>query len=464
MHHAVLASGVSALVPVFFPVGGAHQFAERFGIAVVQKITGLLPAENRIVRVSPGGAVVVPGPFQKFKIKRAVVEIPALGVCPVLHRGEQFPEKIPGSLFPEEMLLIRGPCIRVSRGDHHAVHAEVGDEIEKFVQARRIFSLEDGGVGGDPEAPLLGRLDGPDGDVENAVPADQMVVFFLETVEMDGQSQVGRRLYPVQILLEKDGVRAEVDEPLPVHESLHDFSDFVVDQGFAARNGDDGGFAFFRGAEALLRRQPLVQDLLGILDLSASGAFQVAAEKRLQHENQGEALVAFDFLAKNIGTDLYGLMQGYRHAVNLDWKGGRFRHRRSATRKGERHSFSIKDIYQSTSLILGVASNTVKKPDRKAVRCDGRETGESPALWLVAGCPTGEIYFGGVRCHKIISLIDTNLLTPIIDPDAFPYNNERYKTMEGAVSGSRLLAHEPGKFFRDRVAGRGSKTEDRRGS
>ena len=100
-----------------------------------------------------------------------------------------------------------------------------------------------------------------------------------------------------------------------------------------------------------------------------------------------------------------------------------------------------------------MASNTVKKPDRNRTgRLSGAmdiETDESPALCLVAGCPTGKICSGGVRCHKIILFIDTDLLTPVIDPDAFPYNNERYKTMSGAVSGPRLVAHEPGKFFRD---------------
>jgi hypothetical protein len=67
----------------------------------------------------------------------------------------------------------------------------------------------------------------------------------------------------------------------------------------------------------LLRCQAFVQNFLRILDLPASRAFEIAPEKRFQHEDKGKALFAFHFLAKNIGTDLYGLMQGYRHAVNL---------------------------------------------------------------------------------------------------------------------------------------------------
>jgi len=234
------------------------------------------------------------------------------------------------------------------------------------MESGRIFPLEDCRVGRDPESLLFGRLDGPDSDVKDAVPANQMVVFLLQAIEMDGQGQIGRRLDPVQVLLQKDGIGAEVDKSLPVHETLDDFPDFVMDEGFTSRDGDNRSPAFIRRLKALLRRQAFVQNFLRILDLPASRTFEIAPEKRFQHEDKGKPLFAFHFLTKYIGADLYGLMQGYRHAVNLELE-GREVPSPEIRDPGRRKTLFVqnKGIYQNTSLILGVEWSTVKKRDQK---------------------------------------------------------------------------------------------------
>ena len=55
--------------------------------------------------------------------------------------------------------------------------------------------------------------------------------------------------------------------------------------------------------EALLRGEALAQDVLGILDLAAAGAGQVALEKRLEHEHKRIALVAGEALLQDIGCN-----------------------------------------------------------------------------------------------------------------------------------------------------------------
>src|SRR5579885_1321554 len=54
------------------------------------------------------------------------------------------------------------------------------------------------------------------------------------------------------------------------------------------------------GAQRILHRQPLLQDLLRIVDLAAAGAGEIALEQRLQHEHQRVALLAAQLLAHDV--------------------------------------------------------------------------------------------------------------------------------------------------------------------
>src|SRR5207244_602972 len=60
----------------------------------------------------------------------------------------------------------------------------------------------------------------------------------------------------------------------------------------AAGDGHHGGAALLDGGQTLLDAQVLAEHVAGILDLAAAGAGQVAAEERLQHQDQRVALAA----------------------------------------------------------------------------------------------------------------------------------------------------------------------------
>ena len=57
--HAIGAFWIARLGAVLFPHRGLHQLGEGGGVAVLQQITGLLPAKDVISRVAPGRALVV---------------------------------------------------------------------------------------------------------------------------------------------------------------------------------------------------------------------------------------------------------------------------------------------------------------------------------------------------------------------------------------------------------------------
>ena len=66
--------------------------------------------------------------------------------------------------------------------------------------------------------------------------------------------------------------------------------------------------AFVDRLEALRHRQTLVEDLVGVVDLAAAGAGEVAAEQRLQHEHERVALNPAQMLAHHISADANLLM------------------------------------------------------------------------------------------------------------------------------------------------------------
>src|SRR5207247_10018798 len=68
----------------------------------------------------------------------------------------------------------------------------------------------------------------------------------------------------------------------------------------AAGDGHHGRAALLDGGQTLLDAQVLAEHVAGILDLAAAGAGQVAAEERLQHQDQRVALAAADSLSEDI--------------------------------------------------------------------------------------------------------------------------------------------------------------------
>ena len=76
VHHAVRALGIAAFGAVAVPIGLADQFLESVGVAVLQQIAGLLPAENVVGGHAPWRAFVIALAHQKFHEQRAEVEAP----------------------------------------------------------------------------------------------------------------------------------------------------------------------------------------------------------------------------------------------------------------------------------------------------------------------------------------------------------------------------------------------------
>ena len=98
-----------------------------------------------------------------------------------------------------------------------------------------------------------------------------------------------------------------------------DLLDLAVQQRLAAGDRHHRRAAFVHRLEAFRDREPLVQDLVGIVDLAAAGAGEVAAEQRLQHEHERIALDAHEALLGHIGADADHLMQAERtRSIPLD--------------------------------------------------------------------------------------------------------------------------------------------------
>ena len=69
-------------------------------------------------------------------------------------------------------------------------------------------------------------------------------------------------------------------------EAFHDLADLAVDQRLAAGDRHHGRAALVDRVEAFLDRQPAIEDRIGIVDLAAADAGEIAAKQRLQHQHE----------------------------------------------------------------------------------------------------------------------------------------------------------------------------------
>ena len=82
-----------------------------------------------------------------------------------------------------------------------------------------------------------------------------------------------------------------------------DLADLAMDQRLSPRYRHHRRAALIDGVQALLHREATVEDRIGIVDLAAAGAGQIAAEQRLQHQHQRIALAAPQLLLDDIAAD-----------------------------------------------------------------------------------------------------------------------------------------------------------------
>ena len=316
MDHAVGALLVPA-GPVVVPVRVLDELPEGRGVAVLEQITRLLPAENVVRGIAPWRALVVHLAHEEVQKERRLVEPPVF-----LGRVQDAREHLPRPLSLEKVLLIGRLLVTVPRRDHHAFDAQLHHRVEELPHTLGIGIIEQSRIGRDPEPAAEGRLDCPDSHVIDAVPADRQVMLLPEPVHVDAERQILGRSVIVQLTLQQDGVGAEIDVLLPLDQPLHDERHFRVDERLPARDAHDRRAALFRRRPALLRRQALVQDMIGILNLPAAGARKVAAKQGLQHEDERVPLDPLELPGEHVRCDGEHLRDRNCHPRGLRLRSG----------------------------------------------------------------------------------------------------------------------------------------------
>jgi hypothetical protein len=138
-------------------------------------------------------------------------------------------------------------------------------------------------------------------------------VALLVAVQVNRERQVRRRLVLIELLLEQQRVRAEIDELLARDDAFDDLRHLLVDQRLAAGDRDDGRTALVDGAQRVFDRHALAQDLVGVIDLAAAGAGEIALEQRLEHQHERIAFVALELLLEDVPRNAIRLNEGDSH-------------------------------------------------------------------------------------------------------------------------------------------------------
>jgi len=126
---------------------------------------------------------------------------------------------------------------------------------------------------------------------------------FLLAVHVDAEGEIFARLEEIDLFFEQQRVGAELDVFFSGDEAGDDLVDLRMQQRLAAGDADHGGFAFLDGFEALLGCQVFLENVGGVLDFSAAGAGEIAAEEWLEHEDERISLSAGEFLPQHVACD-----------------------------------------------------------------------------------------------------------------------------------------------------------------
>src|SRR5580704_6785059 len=218
------------------------------------------------------------------------------------------------------MLLVRRALVGVTRRHRDAIDAELGHRIEEGGYTLRVRVVEEGAVDGDAEALRLGLLERRNGAVVDAWLADRLVVHLLVAVEMDRPGEIGARLVLIDLLFEQQRIGADDRKFFARNDALDDLWQISVQQRLAARHDDHRSAALVDRGQGVLNGDPFVKNGVGIVDLAAAGASEVAPEQRLQHQHQRIALATGQVLPNDISADPYNLSEWYAHGGSLDSK------------------------------------------------------------------------------------------------------------------------------------------------
>jgi len=134
--------------------------------------------------------------------------------------------------------------------------------------------------------------------------ASTAVVNLAHAVEMDDERHAVAWLEDVEVLLEAQRVRAEIDVLTEVEHAGHHVLDALVDERLASADRDHRGGALCTCVDALLDGQPRLVRLV-LADLPAADARDIAGERRLEHEDERVAL-PLALLSGDVLADLDG--------------------------------------------------------------------------------------------------------------------------------------------------------------
>jgi hypothetical protein len=170
-----------------------------------------------------------------------------------------------------------------------------------------------GSVDIDPKSGGFREFDGSHGTIVDAVLANRAIVILAVAVEMDRPAKIRARLELVNFLLEQQSICAEIDESLFSNHAPCDLVYFAMQQGLATCDDDHRRPAFVGRRDAFIDAEALVEDCVRIVDLAATGTCEIAAEQRLEHQDERVAAHAFDVLGDHVGADPNRLAQRNRH-------------------------------------------------------------------------------------------------------------------------------------------------------
>jgi hypothetical protein len=153
--------------------------------------------------------------------------------------------------------------------------------------------------------------------VEHAVAAHRLVVALAQAVQVHGPGEVRRRLEAVELALHQDRVRAQIYEPLARNQLAGDLVDLGMDEGLAAGDGDHRRSALLDRPDRLLDAHASAEHVVGMLDLPAAGAGQVALEQRLELDQERELLAPREPLAGQVGAHADALPERNGHEVSF---------------------------------------------------------------------------------------------------------------------------------------------------
>src|SRR6202011_2820392 len=98
---------------------------------------------------------------------------------------------------------------------------------------------------------------------------------------MNRPVEVAVRRVAVEVFRKKKRVGADGHEFASGDRALHNLRKFLVQQGLAPGDHDDRRAAFVDRREAVGERQPLVENLVWVIDLAAGSASEIAAEQEM---------------------------------------------------------------------------------------------------------------------------------------------------------------------------------------